>query len=519
LCFSTGFADKGRDLPMIDTPARPIFILSFRQRDELSAVVARAGWRTVAARRSEGAERRLVASGAAVALIDARGAVDEGLAVVRAIVAAGAGEGRALFVLVSRGDVERLGEFRSAGATHFLASPMREAELVEALHFAEMLAERITGGWIGEAVAVEALGWRYDPRERSLQATPAFATALGLAPGTSAAQALRIIDRDLRDQLAGSLRRLARDGSAVFAHDVPGIGRVVEHLQRDVRTGRLHALVEPLGDTPDASAATRELFPRRRRSIAALARDLPGAIERDEIEIVFQPQAGIADGRIVGVEALARWRHPRLGEVGADALLAAADRAGLAMEVSAHLQTRALDAVARWPAALAHLRVAINITADDVAAPDSAASVLARIAASGVAPERITLEITESGLLDDLSAAAAVFAAWQAAGCRIAIDDFGTGYSSLAYLQALPLDYLKMDKALTAGIAGSARDRIVVRGVIAMGRSLGLAVIAEGVETEAQRALLEAEACDLYQGYLCARGLDPVALAAKVTAP
>jgi EAL domain-containing protein (putative c-di-GMP-specific phosphodiesterase class I) len=135
---------------------------------------------------------------------------------------------------------------------------------------------------------------------------------------------------------------------------------------------------------------------------------------------------------------------------------------------------------------------------------------------SGFAPERLTVEVTESGLIEDLAGAAALLARLRSGGLRVAIDDFGTGYSSLAYLKALPLDYLKIDKRLSQDIAGSTRDRIVVRSVIDMARSLGLGVIAEGVETEEQLALLAGEGCTLYQGFLCAPPLTSTELAERL---
>jgi EAL domain-containing protein (putative c-di-GMP-specific phosphodiesterase class I) len=126
--------------------------------------------------------------------------------------------------------------------------------------------------------------------------------------------------------------------------------------------------------------------------------------------------------------------------------------------------------------------------------------------------------VTESGLIEDLNAAAYLLANLREGGLRVAIDDFGTGYSSLAYLKALPLDYLKIDKRLCEDITGSARDRIVVRSVIDMARSLGLGVIAEGVETEEQLDLLAQEGCNLYQGFLCSPPVTSSALAALVAA-
>ena len=184
--------------------------------------------------------------------------------------------------------------------------------------------------------------------------------------------------------------------------------------------------------------------------------------------------------------------------------------------MSEHIQGLVLTRAARWPQALAGLRVSVNLTAADVARPGYAALFLARLDASGFPRGRLTIEITESGLMEDLTAASAFLAALRGAGCRIAIDDFGTGYSSLAYLKTLPLDYLKIDRALTRDIGGSARDRVVVGGVITMARSLGLGVIAEGVETTDQRALLAAAGCDLYQGFLTAPPLDEAALVAMM---
>ena len=155
--------------------------------------------------------------------------------------------------------------------------------------------------------------------------------------------------------------------------------------------------------------------------------------------------------------------------------------------------------------------------AADIGRPGFAAHFLKLIDDSGFARDRVTVEVTESGLIEDLSTAAALLAQLREGGLRIAIDDFGTGYSSLAYLKALPLDYIKIDKRLCEDITGSPRDRIVVRSVIDMARSLGLTVIAEGVETREQLDLLAEEGCTLYQGFLCSRPVDAGTLAELVT--
>ncbi len=248
----------------------------------------------------------------------------------------------------------------------------------------------------------------------------------------------------------------------------------------------------------------------------ALARDLHRALANGEIALLFQPQAALSSGEVTGVEALARWQHPELGALGAERLFAAAKDAGIALALSDHIQRLVLARVAEWPGVLGHLRVSLNLTPGDLARPGFAETFLDRVDAAGVPRGRLTLEITETGLMADLPGAAALLGRLRGAGCRVAIDDFGTGYSSLAWLKALPVDFLKLDKGLTQDIAGSDRDRVVVRGAIDMARSLGLAVVAEGIETEQQRTLLAAEGCASYQGFLLSEPLSEAELVAFV---
>jgi len=275
-----------------------------------------------------------------------------------------------------------------------------------------------------------------------------------------------------------------------------------------------------LAEAKGADSAPVRIMGASEESEAAIAErlsvDLRRALDRDEIEIRFQPQVAVADGRIVGVEALARWRHPDHGELGAGTLFGIAEHSDYLAQLSDHVHRRAIAAAADWPPSLSHLRVAVNITAADIVQPGFAAAFLDRVAGAGFEPGRLTVEVTESGLIENLQGAAALLAELRAGGLRVAIDDFGTGYSSLAYLKALPLDYLKIDRRLSQDIAGSNRDRVVVRGVIEMARSLGLDVVAEGVETEAQLERLAEAGCTLYQGFLCAPPLEQGALQALV---
>ena len=154
---------------------------------------------------------------------------------------------------------------------------------------------------------------------------------------------------------------------------------------------------------------------------------------------------------------------------------------------------------------LAAMRLSINLTPRDLDRPGYEQWLLAEVAAAGLAPDQITVEIVESSLVEDSLEVAGRLARLRAAGIRIAIDDFGTGYSSLAYLASLPLDAIKIDRAMIADIVGGSRDRIIVKAMISLARELGLQVIVEGVENLAQLRLLEEWGCDLYQGFWAPR--------------
>ncbi|MEO8724043.1 MAG: bifunctional diguanylate cyclase/phosphodiesterase [Sphingobium sp.] len=240
--------------------------------------------------------------------------------------------------------------------------------------------------------------------------------------------------------------------------------------------------------------------------------DLRLALERGEIGIMYQPQYDCANDSIVGVEALARWNHAQFGQLGAGVLFDAAERSDYLLPLSRHIQREALRQAGAWPASLSALRLSINVTAADLAQPDFVPYLLGMVDEAGFPRDRLTVEITESGLIENLRFAGDAVRQLRDADMLVAIDDFGTGYSSLAYLKALHPDYLKIDSGLTRDIAGAPRDRIIVRGIIAMAKSLSLTVIAEGVENETELALLSREGCDLYQGFLRSAALDNAAL-------
>ncbi|MET0245453.1 MAG: diguanylate cyclase, partial [Sphingomonas sp.] len=248
----------------------PVFVLSFNQRDELAAAAAGVGWRIVAARRGEGVESRFLTSGAAVAVIDARGALSDGLIAARALGHVVETNGAAMLILVSQSDTVHMRQFYDAGATHFLSSPMSTAAISQAIRFALRHVERLAGGVGGAGEAEEPLGWHQDGDVRTLSLTPALASLLGLEETPRLRDVLRLIDPRERRIGRAAMRRLdERTPTTAFAHELEGRGRVVQHLQRDPATGRLSGLVERLGEMPDAGAVVREAL--------SGTRDGPGA--------------------------------------------------------------------------------------------------------------------------------------------------------------------------------------------------------------------------------------------------
>ncbi|GGB33280.1 hypothetical protein GCM10011380_23420 [Sphingomonas metalli] len=482
-----------------------------------------------------------------VALVDARGREDAALTEVSS--AAARGEA----VLVLTGDAGAAEPFLRAGAHAFLASPRDAAEVAMALRFARHggLGDRrhasLFDGEDHAALLDRLAGWHAAGRGGTV-----VAVALSRLDLVNAAHGRERVDAAIA-QAAGRITAalgadavVARAGGDRFLAAlpdeaaIPAAASVSRELGRpfDVEgvpvllgsrvgvaghaPGELpEALVTHALDALDAARASdggtvHVAGSDRVATLDELAADLHHAVRREEIGIVFQPQVEIATGRISGVEALARWTHPVLGPLGADTLFAAADRADLGIALSDHIQELTLARAAAWPRALGQLRLSLNLTAADVARPGFARLFLSRVDASGFPRGRLTVELTETGMIQELGRAAALLAELRGAGCRVAIDDFGTGYSSLAYLKALPLDYVKIDKALARDIAGDPRDRVVIRGVIEIACALGLGVIAEGVETPQQLALLTAEGCGWYQGFLRAGGLDESALVAMV---
>jgi EAL domain-containing protein (putative c-di-GMP-specific phosphodiesterase class I) len=235
---------------------------------------------------------------------------------------------------------------------------------------------------------------------------------------------------------------------------------------------------------------------------------LEAVIAHQQIGVVFQPQIDPKTGAVVGAEALARWT----GVDSAERLFERARLAGLDERLSRLVQRKALRAAAAWEGLLRRIGLSINLLPEDLLRSGYTQWLLEEVSGAGLDPKRVTVEITESALLNDFDTMRRRLSRLRDEGIRVALDDFGTGYASLAYLAELPLDCLKIDRGLITRIAHSERDRIVVRSVVRLAQDLGLQIVVEGVESTSQLRLLAEWGCHLYQGFLGAGALDEVEL-------
>ena len=249
----------------------------------------------------------------------------------------------------------------------------------------------------------------------------------------------------------------------------------------------------------------------------ALENDLRRALAAREFEIHFQPQISMRTGRILSVEALVRWRHPQKGLIGPSSFIPLAEQTGLIMPLDAWVLKEACRQARAWVTeAGANFKVAVNLSAMEFRVPDILDTVISAVNAAGLEPRVLEIELTESALMIDPEGAASALKMLRSMGVSIAIDDFGTGYSSLSYLRRLPIDKLKIDRSFIRDLTTSATDESIVRAIVALAHSVGVQVVAEGVETAEQLERIRALGCDQWQGYYCCPPQPAAELAARI---
>jgi predicted signal transduction protein with EAL and GGDEF domain len=232
-----------------------------------------------------------------------------------------------------------------------------------------------------------------------------------------------------------------------------------------------------------------------------LQHDLRQALEQNQFLVYFQPQARM-DGEVIGFEALLRWNHPTRGFVPPDQFIPLAEENGLIIQIGEWVLREACREAASWPRPL---QVAVNLSPVQFQAGDLERAIHQILLETGLSPTRLEVEITEGVLIGDFTRALNLLRRLKALGIRIAMDDFGTGYSSLSYLQSFPFDKIKIDRSFISNLETTPQSAEIVRAVLSLAHALNMPVVAEGVETEAQRAFLAREACEEMQGYLVGR--------------
>ena len=328
--------------------------------------------------------------------------------------------------------------------------------------------------------------------------------------------ALLLVDQAGEPSIAGQIQRIRE----VFSHPFP-----VGEREIHVTAGTGVAMFPQDGANAEALLKRAEIAMRRAKEqglnafqmftaemgsrVAArvsLEDDLRLAIDRDEFELHYQPRVDVKSGRIHGAEALIRWYHSRRGPVPPASFIPLAEDTGLILPIGEWALRRACMQNREWQrAGLKPITVAVNISARQFRQPELASRVGALLREVGLEARWLELELTESLVMHDADAVIAILRELKAMGVLLAIDDFGTGYSSLSYLKHFPVDHLKVDQSFVRGIATDADDAAIVSAVISLGKSLGMRVVAEGVETDAQRDFLVARDCDEIQGYLVGR--------------
>lgn len=239
-----------------------------------------------------------------------------------------------------------------------------------------------------------------------------------------------------------------------------------------------------------------------------LMTDLRRAIDGDELFLLFQPKVKIRSRAISGVEALVRWKHPEQGLMSPNQFINFAERAGLITRLTYWVLAAAVRESHVWHGSGQAVPIAINLSSHDLRDPQLMEHVLGSLETWGGSPDWIQFELTESCIMDDLSAAQHVLMQLREAGFKIFIDDFGTGYSSLSYLKRLPVDYIKIDQSFVMGLDEDADSAAIVRSIIELAHSLNIEVVAEGVESKVVMDMLERWGCEEVQGYCISKPIS-----------
>lgn len=282
-------------------------------------------------------------------------------------------------------------------------------------------------------------------------------------------------------------------GISIYPHDGTDVGTLLKHADTAMYRAKKTKTSFQFFEASMEHSISDQLL---------MENDLRRALERRELEVFYQPQARLDSGKIIGMEALVRWRHPTRGMVPPIEFIPLAEETGLIIPLGEFVLRTACSQTQAWIAAgLPEMKVAVNLSVRQLLQPDFAATVEQVLQDTKLAPRLLELEITESTLMENAEDTLKALHRVRSLGIRLSIDDFGTGYSSLAYLKRFPIDIIKIDRSFVRDVCKDADDDAIVTGIIALAHSLRLEVVAEGVETEPQLRFLREKSCDMMQGY------------------
>jgi diguanylate cyclase (GGDEF)-like protein len=327
----------------------------------------------------------------------------------------------------------------------------------------------------------------------------------GLADARDAAKiARRMLDALEQPFLIGG--REVYVTSSIGIATWPGDDAEPEHLLRCAEAAMYHAKQQ-------GRAGFAFFSPEMNRSAdqrIELEARLHHALERNELEVWYQPRVRLADSHVIGMEALLRWRHPELGLVSPGVFIPVAEKTGLILRLGRFVLREACAQTRRWQnQGFAGLKIAVNLSAEQFRDDELATSVVQILADTWLPAQCLELELTETILMRDIERTTRVLKEIKSRGVQVAVDDFGIGYSSLNYLRSFPIDYLKIDRAFVRELTTNAHDAAITAAIIAMAHSLHLGVVAEGIEEEAQLEFLRGQRCDEVQGFLFGHPAPP----------
>ncbi len=303
----------------------------------------------------------------------------------------------------------------------------------------------------------------------------------------------------LKDSQESGLQNVymqAHAGVTLFPEHATGVVELMKRAETALDIAR-HQL-EPFAIYQDDDKASEGID-------WGIQNDLNHAIELDQFELYFQPQISLKDGKLYGAEALLRWKNEEKGFVRPDVFIPIAEKTGQIVEITEWTLNSALWFLEEWCRQSSPIKVAVNISTKMLSEPDFGDIVRNSIALYGVDPQFLTLEITESALLEDMSSSVAILEDLRQLGVNVSIDDFGTGYSSLAYFKGLPANELKIDRSFIQYMLENQMDQHIVKTVIQLAHGFDLEVVAEGVEDEQSNEFLKQIGCDISQGYFIAK--------------